>query len=371
MYEGRIATGDLTVTAIHGFPSEIDALAARNLSGHAFLRAAWFQAGAQQNAGRTLLIQRGNGVSRAVIAAIPTTAFGPAMMRARKVSGSYWPFRSALIAPDCNAHELAQGLKHTAARSLGPVWRLGPVPVEDPATTLLINAARLAGWTVLGREAGTSWLIDLDAARAEGWPRPSTAKRLDRAERRLAKLGQVQWRHVRGASWNDRVLEQLGAVEADSWIADETDGSGAKFMTPEQRGQWRRALADPVLAEMLCATILTIDDRPVAFSFDLDDGPVQYGIAGSYVSRLARHDIGKLANYRAMTDAIADGQKMMDMGAGDSGYKRAMGAYPGYRMSDLLFVRSRTAARLLSGIWGRKIGLEDRFSVSQAAHFHD
>jgi len=371
MFEGRIATYDLTVTAIHGFPSEIDALAAHNLSGHAFLRAARFQAGAQQGAGRTLLIRRGTSASSAVIAAIPTTAFGPAMAQARKVPGSYWPFRSALIAPECTAYELAQGLEHAAARSLGPVWRLGPARVDDAATVLLIDAARLAGWTVLGRAAGTGWLIDLDVARTEGWPRPSTAKRLGRAARRLEKLGQVQWQHVRGASWNEDVLEQLGAVEAASWIADKTDASGAKFMTPEQRGRWRCALADPVLAEMLCATILRINGRAVAFSFDLDDGPVQYGIAGSYVSTLARHDIGKLANYRAMTDAIADGQRLMDMGAGDSGYKRAMGAYPGYKMSDLLFVRNRMAARLLSAIWGREIALEDRLSVSQAACLHD
>jgi len=61
----------------------------------------------------------------------------------------------------------------------------------------------------------------------------------------------------------------------------------------------------------------------------------------------------------------------MDMGAGDSGYKRAMGAYPGYKMSDLLFVRNRMAARLLSAIWGREMALEDRVSLSQAACLHD
>jgi hypothetical protein len=181
----------------------------------------------------------------------------------------------------------------------------------------------------------------------------------------------VAWRHVRGDSWNDGVLEELGAVEAASWIAAKTDASGAKFMTPAQRARWRCALADPALAQMLCATILTIDDRAVAFSFDLDDGPVQYGLAGSYVSDLARYDIGKLANYRAMQDAIADGQSMMDMGAGDSGYKRAMGAFPGYHMADLLFVRSPAAARLLARVWGAAIASADSFTIAPVTAHHD
>jgi CelD/BcsL family acetyltransferase involved in cellulose biosynthesis len=198
-------------------------------------------------------------------------------------------------------------------------------------------------------------VIDLDAARAAGWPRPSTAKRLARAERRLAQLGPVAWRQVRGRAWNDGVLDDLAAVEAASWIAATTDGSGAKFMAPHQRALWRTALADPVLADMLCATILTVGSRAVAFSFDLVDGPVQYGIAGSYVSDLGKHDIGKLANARAVSDAIADGRRVMDLGVGDTGYKQAMGAVAGYDMVDLLFVRSRTAALMLTRAWGAQV----------------
>ena len=353
MFESRIAADRLTVTARAGFAPEIDVLAPRNLAGHAFLRRAWYQAGAAK-AARTLVLRRG-GADGTPLAVIPTVAFGPAISLARKVPGAYWPLRGILIAPDCNVFELAHGLEPSAAPRLGPVWRLGPARADDRATLLLIEAAQLAGWTVLSRPAGTAWVIDLDQARAEGWPRPSTAKRLAKAERRLGQLGTVRWRHVRGADWNDSVLEQLAAVEAASWIATHTDGSGAKFMAPHQRRLWRDVLADPVLAEMLCATILMIDSRAVAFSFDLDDGPVQYGIAGSYVSDLAKYEIGKLANIRALTDAIADGQSVMDMGSGDSGYKRDLGAVAGYDMADLLFVRSPTAARLLARRWGEAL----------------
>jgi hypothetical protein len=92
---------------------------------------------------------------------------------------------------------------------------------------------------------------DLAAAVQAGWPRASTAKRLRRYDRNLAALGDVSWRHVRGADWNERVLEQLGQIEAESWIARETDGRDAKFLHPQQRRQWLRALA--VARPAVCA----------------------------------------------------------------------------------------------------------------------
>ena len=349
MYESRIAADQLTVAAVEGFPPEINTLAARNLSGHGFLRAAWYAAGSPHS-GRTLLLRR--DADSAVLAAIPTIAFGPVIGRARKVPGSYWPLRSPLFAPDCDVFELAHALDHTAARCLGPVWRVGPVRSDDPGTTLLVAAAQLANWTVLARPAGTSWVIDLNAARTAGYPRASVAKKLRAAWRKLEDHGTPRWRYVRGGDWDTGTLEDLGRIEAQSWIARTTDGSGAKFMTPAQRALWGHALGDPVLATNLAATILMLDDRPIAFSFDLDDGPVQYGIAGSYVEDLKRLNIGKLANYRAMEDAINDGQSIMDMGVGDTGYKEEMGAVEGYDMVDLLFVRSRTAAMMLAQAWG-------------------
>lgn len=370
MYETRIAAEPLLVAAIAGFPPEIDRLAGCNLSGHGFLRAAWYRGNGAQ-AGRTLVVRRSAaGDDSAVIAAIPTAPFGPAIAGARKVAGSYWPLRGALIAPDCSAIELAQALDHPAARSLGPVWRVGPARGNDPTTQRIIAAAQMAGWTVLSRAAGTSWVIDLDDARTQGWPRASTSKRLRRIERRLATTGRVTWQQVRGHGWDAGVLADLGTIEAESWIAAQTNGSGAKFLTARQRSGWQDMLADPILADKLSATILRMDDRPVAFTFDLDDGPVRYGIAGSYVSDLGGNDIGKLANYRSMADAMADGLSLLDLGAGDSGYKRDMGATEGYVLADLLFVRNRAAARLMAKFWGAAAEPSDRHKPLFAGHDH-
>ena len=352
MYESRIAASPLTVTAIAGFPPEIDALAVRNLSSHGLLRAAWYRGDGKQ-AGRTLVIRRGSAADGAVIAAIPTASFGPAIARARKVAGSYWPFRSPLLAPDCSALELAQALDHPAARrALGPAWRIGPARSDDATISLLIEAAQMARIRVLSRPAGTSWVIDLDPAAPKGNARSSVARKLRSGWRKLEALGTPHWRHVRGDQWTADVLAELGQIEADSWIARTTDGGGAKFLTADHRAMWQAILSDPVLAQMLSATILMLGERPVAFSFDLDDGPVRYAIAGSHAEDLKHCYIGKTTNYRAMDNAIAAGQHLFDTGAGDSGYKREMGAVPGYDLADLLFVRSRLAAQVLARVWG-------------------
>lgn len=349
MYESRIAADHLTVVSVPGFPPEIDALAACNLAGHGFLRAAWYAAGAPQP-GRTLLVRRGD--QQDVIAAFPLLPFGPALARAHKIAGSYWPFRNILVAPDCSAIELAAALSHKAARALGPVWRLGPARMDDPAVLTLIEAADAAGWRVLSRPAGTSWVIDLDAMRASATPRNSVARKLRNGWRKLEALGTPRWRSVRGAEWHDSVLEDLARIEAGSWIARATDGSGAKFLTAEQRGYWRAVLADPTLAQLLSATILMLDERPIAFSFDLDDGPVRYAIAGSHAEDLKHCYIGKHVNYRMLKECLASPLSRFDLGAGDSGYKREMGARPGYDLADLLLVRSPLAAWPLARLWG-------------------
>ncbi len=345
MYQARIAAGPLAVATIAGFPPEIDVLADQARPGYRFLRAAWYR-GAGEQAGTTLVVQRGEG--GALLAAIPLVPFGPAIARTHKVAGLYWPFRSILIAPDCTEHELAAALRHKA---FGPVWRLGPARLDDPAALTLIGGAHAAGWRVLSRPAGTSWVIDLDAMRRTGLPRNSVARKLRNGWRKLEALGTPSWRTIRGAQWNDSVLDDLARIEADSWIGRSTDGSGAKFLNAAQRAYWRTALTDPALAERLSAAILMLDDRPVAFSFDLDDGPIRYAIAGSHAEELKHCYIGKHVNYRALEECLASPLSRFDLGSGDSGYKREMGARPGYDMTDLLLVRSPIAAWALAKAW--------------------
>jgi CelD/BcsL family acetyltransferase involved in cellulose biosynthesis len=357
----------LHITLVAGFPETLDMLAATSLSRHGFLRAAWFRAAAAER-GATLVATRADG---SPVAAIATTARWPRVQSLRMVPGSYWPLRNVLVADDARPAEIASLFTSPAADALGRLWRLGPVPEQDPSFLLIADAAEQAGWRVLCRPAGQNWSIDIEALKAQGWPRRSTAKRLAKYANRLNEHGAVSWEYVNGTGWNDSVLNELGAVESESWIASRTDGSGAKFLKPAQRALWKEVLTDPVLAAALHATILRINGRAVGFSFDLDDGATRYGIAGSYIHALRNLNVGTLVNYRTLEDAIRLGLSRLDLGVGDNGYKREMGALAGDKMTDVLFVRDRFPASVIRRWWcghsdGRTKVTHERTSGHQA-----
>ncbi len=351
MYEGSISrdTG-IRVEIVKGFPTSLDCLARRSPDGRCFLRAAWYEASASGNP-MTIIATREDGVP---FAAIPTDDIGPPLIGARSVPGSYWPFRSILVAADIEHDELRAMLAEPSVRrALAPVWRVGPVLQSDPATQMLKKAAAAAGWTVLIRRLGESWELDLGVQGEGGpWPRKSTRRRIANYQRRLEREGEVQFRFVTGSDWDGSVFEALGEIEANSWIARNTDGSGAKFLTPEKRALWHRAIRDPYIAAALSATLLIADGKPVAFSFDLRTGDRQYSIASSYDEGFAALRVGRIVTCRQLEWAAASGVKTVDLGAGDSGYKREMGAEPGSEIVDLLIVASRSLGHLLSLKWG-------------------
>lgn len=342
----------LSVALHSGFPESIDKLADRSGRNQVFLRSAWYSAGANCK-GRTLTGTRPSGT---IVAALPLTKMGPDLVGAKGVPGSYWPYRSPLIAPDLSVDELTlMFADDLATETMAPLWRLGPTLANDPSTLMVMEASARAGWTVLVRDAGDTWLLDLaQAARENGgrWPRKSSRKRLAAYERKLEERGTVNWRSISDDGWSPHILDLLGQVEADSWVGRKTDGTGAKFLNAGQRALWRTALADPVIARALSATLLLLDERPIAFSFDLRSGDVQHAIASSYVEDLAEFRIGKIVTYRQLETALHEGVTWVDLGAGDGGYKREMGAVKGPALIDLLIVRQRKAALLLAKKWG-------------------
>lgn len=334
-----------------GAPSAIDALAPAVLGGHRFLRAIWYDAAQSDASLRTIVATRADGRP---LAAIPTVEIGPTVVGTRTVPGSYWPFRAIPIADDADPAELTALFADPQVKSaLAPLWRLGPVYRDDPATLAVKRAAASAGWTVLTRPLGRTFLFDLAAmCDDKGWPRKSTRRRLANYERQLALSGEIRVRTVTGANWREDVFGALAAIERASWVGASTDGSGAKFLEAGQRTLWHQATRDPHIARALSATILYVGEVPAAFSFDLRAGDIQYSIASSFDARFAAYRPGKIVTYRQLERAAEAGVRIVDLGAGDSGYKREMGATPGAEIVDLLIVRSRTMARLLSLRWG-------------------
>ena len=351
MYKGSITAAKPAIELHEGFPEVIDSLARRATSAQSFLRSAWYRAWAG-GSGQTMIL---NGADGAAIAAVPTMKASPAVLGLRTVPGCYWPFRSILVADSATEEDLVKAFSHSfAIKALSPVWRMGPVSAQDPTVQHVSRAASLAGWSVLQRPVGKSWFFDL--ASGNGLPGKSTAKRLRQYERRLAELGRVSWRRVSGAEWDQTTLDQLGKVEEESWVGRATDGSGAKFLQPAKRALWRDVLRDSHIAEICQATIVSLDDRPIAFSFDMLCETVQYAIACSFSEDMGHFRLGNIVTCNQLNYAREKGIATVHLGTGDLGYKRQMGATEGEDHVDLLFVRGRIKAGLLALKWGPKLG---------------
>ncbi len=340
---------DTRAMAVDGLSGAIDRVAAAAPESHRFLRYQWYAAAlaAYGGAARTIVVE----VADEPVIALPMVCFGPAAAALASVPGSYWPFRSfpaSIVAGEAAFATLVD-------RLAGEVnaLRIGPVIDGDPALEPLLSAARAKGWAVLDRFVADSYVFDMAAAVAGGWPRNSTLRKNRFHEKHLAEHGALDWSFHHGAAID---FDALAGVEEKSWIAARTDGRDAKFTATGHGRFWRTAATDPVLAAMMGAAVLRVDGAPAAFSFDLDTGPLKYAIANSYDPTFAKQSPGKLLYYRNLVRAVEAGVTMVDWGAGDSGYKQVIGASKGPAIRDWLLVRPGLPAllgRALRQVWGR------------------
>ncbi|MBD8701371.1 GNAT family N-acetyltransferase [Sphingomonas sp. CFBP 13714] len=342
-------------SVVEGLSIAIDAVAARAAPSHRFLRYGWYAAALSAYGGRakTLVVEE-DGVAAI---ALPFVALGPAWLRLATVPGCYWPFRSFGMAMGASEAARAAALRGLSVQCNG--LRIGPVQDGDPAADALIASARGAGWCAIDRHVGDAWVLDLvPSVDGERWPRNSTLRKNRFHEKHLAEHGALDWQALAGADWPARFAD-LGAVEQTSWVAQETDRRDMKFTTDGHLAFWQAAAVDPVLAGMFRAALLRVDGVPAAFSFDIDTGTLIYAIANSYDPRFAKHSPGKLLYWRNLVAAMARGATRVDWGAGDSGYKRVIGATEGAPIRDWLLLRPglpALAGRALAGWWRRSGG---------------
>lgn len=350
----------MRATAFDGLSALIDAVAEQADEGYRFLRYQWFAAAIAAYGGRarTLIVER-DGYP---VIALPLAGFGPEAARLAAIPGCYWPFRGFPVCTDAS-----DGAFDVLVDRLGQEvngLRIGPSYDGDPAVSELIAAAKRRRWVVLDRFVADSYLLDMAAAQSQGaWPRASTLKKNRFHEKHLADHGALDWRFLNGADLAVGGFDQLAAVEQKSWIAARTDGSDAKFTKSGHGAFWRQAAADPVIAEMMSAALLTVDGIPAAFSFDLNLGTLKYAIANSYDPAFAKHSPGRLLYYRNLVRALQQGMTRVDWGAGDSGYKSAIGAEPGPAIRDWLLLRPGAPSvfgRVLQGMWRRSGQSPDR-----------
>jgi CelD/BcsL family acetyltransferase involved in cellulose biosynthesis len=338
-----IAARALDAAVEPGAAPAIDLAASADDRERGFLRAAWYAAAADGAPLATLCGRTTVGGEPAIALPLMERRAGP--LRLREVGGSYWPYRSFPLARDVGEDELVQFLDSAEARAaLGTAWRLGPVHDDDPAASRLVDAARRCGWTVLSRRIATLYAVDLERLTAEGsWPSTKTLRKNRWLERRLAEAGELDFRTVSGADWSGDVFDLLAHIELQSWVGRAGASSDAKFLRPENRRIWERAVSDPILAEGLACSLLHVGGVPAAFTFSLRSGATLHFIANSYSLRFADRSPGRILLYRDLQAAATSGVERVDWGAGDPGYKSEMGAKPGPDIVDHLFVRGPLA----------------------------
>jgi len=347
-----VAADAIEVEVVRGASPALDEAASAAAPGQQFLRAAWFAAAADETSLRTLSARRSG--SGATLAAIPLVSRRIGPVAVREVPGSYWPFRSFPVAADATMDELAAFLAAPAVRSaLGRVWRVGPVPADDPAATLIGAAAQRSGWTMLSRKIATCF--DLDVPRVVGsgnWPSSKRRQTLRARTRRLAARGEISYSTVTGAQWSSEALDLIAAAEAESWVVRE--GGDPKFLPgTDCRRIWEGVIADPAIGQNLMAWLLHVGGEPAAFVFCLDAGATRHVIANGYSERFAEGSPGLLLLCRAFHESAASGVEKIAWGAGDAGYKSEMGAEEGTDLVDLLFVRGPVLEAVARPLWAR------------------
>ncbi len=324
--------------------ADFDALAEAGDDRRRFLRAQWFT-GSQRH-----MLRDDEGEPQAAFA-LTERRKGP--FRLREVGGAYWPYRGVAIAPCTSSAQLALTL--SAARSqLGRVWRLGPIIGGDRQVATLVDAARQAGWRVLTCTIGQSFVVDLKALKSQGnWPSTKGAQKDRWRVRQMAKTGPVAIRWFSGTDWTVQDRDDIAAIEASSWVGQLASGGDTKFHDPAMRRYWETVAGDPAIAAMIGGMIMTVGDRPIAFTFGLDCGTTRYCIANNFDRNFSKHSPGRVLLYADFEAAWTRGIERIDWGLGDAGYKSEMGAHPDADMLDLLFVRGRVLPVLLRRWWER------------------
>lgn len=347
----RLDTPAMEWQAAERSGAALDQLSACDTAPRSFLRRAWFAAGsgpaieeiiAADSCGRPL-------------AAFPMEAKQIGPIALKQVTGAYWPFRGVPTDADCSVSELAAALSdRETAKGLGKVWRMGPVIDDDSQLLKLLEAARIAGWSVLSRPVGSIFALDLAALTASGtWPSNKGQQKDRWRVRQLEKTGPVRIEHFTGLDWTDATRDAIATIESNSWVGKLEQGGDTKFLNPDLREVWEDVTRDPIIAEMIRGSLLFVGDTPAAFTFGMDCGTTRYCIANNFDQQFHKFSPGRVLLYDDFTSAAARGITHLDWGLGDGGYKRQMGAEETSSVSDLLFVRGSLLSAILRPIWQR------------------
>lgn len=255
------------------------------------------------------------------------------------LGGYYWPWRGVAVEPGAGEQALAGLAAELTKRPCGAVLRMGPLIDGDTDTQRFVALLRARGWRGLRHETGQVFELALPATieALQAQVSPSLWKNIAYLRRRLDKQGAVTTeRHRLTASCAAPLLQRAALVEQASWVAQK--GKEVKLVGAQNQAYWS-GLAQHGGGPEVVLWLLSTGGRDIAYSLHLEHGQTMCIVANGYDEAYKASSPGSLLSLDIFRDAIGRGQRLVDWGQGDSGYKQRWGAQPGARMMDMILFR--------------------------------
>lgn len=300
---------------------------------------------------RYLTVRSATGLPTGVLP-LATLRFGPLSFAAG--AGQFLPYRGLPLAGDgaamaATCATMAEALTDRLRSRLG--LRMGPVLAQDPMCNALLAALRRSGWEVGTLPAGHAFVVALpDTVPKFEQINAGLIRRVNYYERRLRRAGKldiVRYDENSGCDWN-MILSRVAEIEQNSWISK---NNGTRlFSTSTGYLFWSKVLSDEFLSSCITIWLLYLDGRPVSFSCGLDIGDIKFILANLYDEAFKTYRCGNILTRHVLTGAVRGGQRRVDWGKGDSGYKQLWHAEPEHALTDIVALPPRPASAIVKAM---------------------
>ena len=275
----------------------------------------------------------------------------PCVVRSRggiqvlSMAGYYYPFRTFLCHPDVRDTATERFMEAVHDDSSAAIVLLGPLQTDDDVSAPLVSSFQRKNWKICEVSAGAQQLVKLPGTVEEF--RASLSRSLrknhDRRKRSLESIGQFDISYYNSCSselW-DQAIDQCAQVESRCWLAD--DG---KTRVYGQEEFWKGYAAREDGSRRLSVWVVSLDSKPIAYSLAVDSGASRYSISGQYDEAYKKHGVGIIAVMRMFEQGIETGKTVVNMGDGESEYKRRWGAQHGTELQSFYTFRPNIIVRL-------------------------
>lgn len=256
------------------------------------------------------------------------------------MAGYYYPFRTFLCHPDVKEAAIDSFADTVHSQTNTTILLAGPLEAGDQINAPLQASFLNRKWRICEVDAGAQQVVNLPATvevfRASLGR--SLRKNHDKRKRALQAMGQFEISYFNNCTTEEweQVIDRCATIEAQSWLA--TDDSG-KTRVHGRESFWKSYAAHNDGSKRLSVWVVTLDSTPIAYSLAIDSGSCRYSISGQYDEAYKKHGVGIIADMSMFEQAVESGKRVVNMGDGESEYKRRWGARPSASLQSLYFFK--------------------------------